>query len=267
MRCASYCTADSYNIDELAKYFRNEGFDPKFYGNVIHVHNGDDQEGGEIFCFHFGCVTFWGTTEEEENQYLEKLKAYEGSPLIHRTHDDSSTFELGDETAINEEEDKIILESDDVLVKLALSYGLSQSVKLAAFEASVDQTIENTRYLSAELAEKGKISLSRKKLAQGIGLLFTERNSINLHSDILDTPEFFWRRPRYEPYYHLASSYMDITTRLDILNRRLDVIHDLYEILSNELKHTHASFLEIVIIFLILWEVIMVIIKDFCKWV
>jgi uncharacterized Rmd1/YagE family protein len=148
-----------------------------------------------------------------------------------------------------------------------MAHGLSQSVKLDVFENTIAQTIESTRYLPAELAEKGKISLSQKKISQKVGALFAERNSVNLHSDILDTPEFFWRRPRYEPYYHMASQYMDISTRLDILNRRLDVIHELYDILSNELKHSHSSRLEWVIILLIVTEVIMHIIKDFLKWI
>ena len=65
----------------------------------------------------------------------------------------------------------------------------------------------------------------------------------------------------------MASNYMDIATRLDILNRRLDVIHELYEILSNELKHAHSSYLEWVIIWLIVSEVVMHLLKDIFKWV
>jgi uncharacterized Rmd1/YagE family protein len=271
MRCSSYCTAEYYNIDNLSKYLRNEGLDPKFYDDVIHIHKyRPDEEGlsaiGDIFYFPYGCVVFWNFSEEEELQYLEDLKPYEQKSVEDFIYE-ASNFVYGSETTIHEEEDEIVLENDDVLLKLSMAHGLSQSVKLDVFENSIATTIESTRYLPAELAEKGKISLSQKKISQKIGALFAERNSVNLHSDILDTPEFFWRRPRYEPYYHMASQYMDIITRLDILNRRLDVIHELYDILSNELKHSHSSRLEWVIILLIVTEVIMHIIKDFLKWI
>jgi uncharacterized Rmd1/YagE family protein len=63
----------------------------------------------------------------------------------------------------------------------------------------------------------------------------------------------------------MASQYMDISKRHDILNRRLDVIHELYEILSNELKHSHSSRLEWIIILLIVSEVILTILKDFWR--
>lgn len=265
MRCSYYCVGDIYDIDELAKFLREEGREPKFYDNVIHIHkDGDEEHGGDVFIFPYGCAIFWGLEEEEENQILDNIRPYVGYPLMFPMHD-LSTFHYGDITIIEEEDDEIVLESDDILIKLSLSHGLSQSVKLEWFEESVSRTIERTRHLPEELARKGKIYMSRKKLSKKIGALFSERNSINLHSDILDTPEFFWRRPRYEPYYLMASEYMDITTRLDILNRRLDVVHELYDILSTELNHRHSSRLELIIILLILIEVVVVLHKEVLK--
>lgn len=266
MRCSYYCVGDIYDIDELAKYLREEGREPKFYDNVIHFsRENEDETLGHVFIFPYGCAIFWGFEEEEEHLILDGLRAYVGYPLVFPTHD-QSTYHYGETTLIEEEEDEIILESDDVLIKLSLSHALSQSVKLEWFEESVSRTIERTRHMPEELARRGKIYMSRKKLSKKIGALFAERNSINLHSDILDTPEFFWRRPRYEPYYHMASDYLDITTRLDILNRRLGVIHELYDILSSELNHRHSSRLELTIILLILIEVVVLLRNEFLKF-
>ncbi len=261
MRCASYCTAENYDIDELAKYFRKEGFDPKFYDNVIHIHKpremSDQHEHDlEFFIFPYGCISAWGLNEEEEISFIDSIKEFQINPLQDYTVD-TSNYDYGDETNIEEEEDAMVLESTDPLIKLSLSHGLTQSVKLEAFELKIAKTIEKTRNLPDELAKMGKISMSRKKLSQKIGALFAERNSINLHSDILDTPEFFWRRPKYEILYRMAFEYMDIHQRMDILNKRLNVIHELYDILSNELKHAHSSRLEWIIILLIVSEVIM----------
>jgi uncharacterized Rmd1/YagE family protein len=266
MRCSYYCVGDIYDIDELAKYLREEGREPKFYDNVVHFsRENEDQTLGHVFIFPYGCAIFWGFEEEEENLILDELRGYVGYPLVFPTHD-QSTYHYGDTTTIEEEDDEIILESDDVLIKLSFSHALSQSVKLEWFEESVSRTIERTRHLPEELARKGKIYMSRTKLSKKIGALFAERNSINLHSDILDTPEFFWRRPRYEPYYHMASDYLDIITRLDILNRRLGVIHELYDILSSELNHRHSSRLELIIILLILIEVVVLLRNEILKF-
>jgi uncharacterized Rmd1/YagE family protein len=271
MKCISYCTADSYRVKELIKYLNENNFNPELYDDVVHIriyNKAADDYPGDVFIFPIGCVIFWGVREEVRNQILDFIQLYEiDSFPLHAQDTATYIYNSGEKTHIHEEEDKINLETDDVLIKLSMSHAFAQSVKLIHFEDSVMETIKNSRYLTEELAKYGKTSLSRKQLSQKIGTLFVERNSINLHSDSLDTPEFFWRKPRYEPYYIMAAAYMDITTRLQILNRRLDVIHELYDILSEELKHLHSSRLELVIIYLIVIEVVLVLLKDFLQWV
>lgn len=273
MRCTSYCTAEYYDIDNLAKFLRIKGMEPKFFDEVIHIGMGAQGEETDVFFFPYGCIIVWENDEEDNDiNLLQEVKPFETSPLA-RPIEDICSYHYNEaegeteKTFINEEEDDIVLESNDKLVKLSLSHGFAQSVKLTGLEESVARTIKSTRFLSDELATSGKILLSRRKLAQQIGSLFAERNSINLHSDILDTPEFFWRRPRYEQYYNMAAEYMDIKTRIDILNKRLDVIHELYQILSEELNHAHSSRLELTIICLIVMEVVLVLLKDFFHWV
>jgi uncharacterized Rmd1/YagE family protein len=264
MRCSSYCTASTYRIDDLAKLLREKDLDPKFYDDVIHIERMDEGGKGHVFFFPYGCVVFWGLETDLESEFLHLLKDFSHDPRPHIIHDEC-TFNYSDMTAIHEEDDEILLETEDDLIVLSISYGLSQSVKLTACEESINYTIQKTRHLPDELAKLGKITLSRKKLSQKLGALFAERHSINLHNDVLDTPEFFWRRPRYEPYYQMSAAYLDIQTRTEILNRRLGVIHELYGILADELKHLHSSRLEMIIIFLIVIEVIVAILKDILK--
>jgi uncharacterized Rmd1/YagE family protein len=160
------------------------------------------------------------------------------------------------------EEDEIIVQNKNTLTKLAISHGIAQSVKLTIFEDLIQKTIDHTKHLPSELARKGKIHLSRKEISQKMGELFIERNFINLHSEILDTPEFFWDHPELEPFYRRTSHYLDVSKRVEVLNKRLNVVHELFEILSNELNHQHSSRLEWTIIFLIVIEVIIALLRD-----
>jgi uncharacterized Rmd1/YagE family protein len=260
MKCTSYCTADSYDTVGLIKYLQEHNYKPTLYDDVIHVkidNKGIDNQAIDIFILPIGCIIFWGGGNEVREEIIRLVKSYEVNSLpLYALDKTAYEYNDSEETHINEEEDKVILESDDVLIKLSMTHAFAQSVKLIHFEGSVMQTIKKSRHLTDELAIQGKTSLSRKQLAKKIGAMFAERNAINLHSDSLDTPEFFWRKPRYEPYYQMAAAYMDITTRLQILNRRLDVIHDVYTILADELKYLHTSRLEWIVIFLIGTEVV-----------
>jgi uncharacterized Rmd1/YagE family protein len=160
------------------------------------------------------------------------------------------------ENSIDEERNEITLKENGVFAKLSVSYGLAQSVKLNALEKSVSELLKQTSPLQKELAATGTVSLSKKKISKQIGFLFNERYSINLHSDILDTPEFFWRKPSYEPLYLMTADFQDIQVRQNILNHRLDMIHELYTLLSNELNNRLSIRLEYIIIFLIGIEVV-----------
>lgn len=264
MRCASYCTAESYDIHALRHFFDEKGAQVKMHDEVLHVFYPNDNGQSDIFFFPYGALIAWNMGEGEERELIAALKPFEVNSLP-KSVEDTFRYAIGADTEVNEEEDLMIFGEDDPLIKLSFSHGLSQSAKLATFEESIVQTIQQTRHLPMELARTGRISLSRKKLSQQLGELFEERNSMNLHSDIMDIPEFFWRRPKYEPYYLMAAKYVDIQTRLEIVNKKLDVIHDLYDVLSQQLNHLQTARMELVIILLIAIEVLLVVAKDILK--
>ena len=259
MRCASYCTGTAYNIKELYEALQTKAETAHLYDEVAFISLSSEHT---MCVFAYGAAVFWGYTPAEEKIALNEISSFLSNPITN-IQEDAFVYEYGAETLIEEEEDRIILQSNDPLLKISLSYGLSQSVKLSNFEYEIDQTIQSTRHLPAELSQKGKISLSRKKISQHLGKLFSQKNSINLDSYALDTPEFFWKRPRFEPFYQQAVEFLDIAVRLNILNGKLNLVHELYEMLSNELKHAHSSFLEWIIIILIVVEVVISIINEF----
>lgn len=265
--CVCYCTAQEFNMPGVFAWFKERlprEKDLQSYHGVLHVHLGDDARRGHIFVFPYGAIVFWGVDSHDEASYLKALKAFSVNQLEENLHD-LVLYQItskGD-TRVSDDEDSLIIAGDDALVFLSLSYALSQSIKLIALENSALATIEATQHLPQELKDKGETSLSRKHLAKEVGALYIERSSINLRSDILDIPEFFWRRPQYESYYLMAYEYMDIGKRLDILNRRLDVIHELYDVLSSELQHIHSSRLEMIIIILIVIEVVIELGREF----
>ena len=67
----------------------------------------------------------------------------------------------------------------------------------------------------------------------------------------------------------MARKDCDLHKRTDILNKRLDVLKELFEMLSSELHNQHSSNLEMIVIWLIVLEVVLeigwnIIIKDIC---
>ena len=259
MRCTSYCTASSYDLPRLHQVSQKVGT-TQLYRDLLHVQIREERKiRGDIFYFSYGAMVLWGFEVEEELKILESVKEFEGEPVA-KMEIDEFTFTYGD--AMKIEEDEIVLPNKSVLAKLAISQGIAQSVKLTTFEDLIQKTIAHTKRLPIDLANKGKIGLSRKEISQKMGEIFIERNFINLNAEILDTPEFFWEHPELEPFYRRTVHYLDVGKRVEVLNKRLTVIHELFEILSNELNHQYSSRLEWTVIILILIEVVIALLRD-----
>lgn len=263
MDCLAFCVAESYLLKPLFESMRHK-HKATMYREVVHLAVDNGESRAHLFCFSFGATVFWGFTHEGAEKFLRELSEFE---LQHsdEIEIDEFTYIYGNNAKIAD--DEISLPDNDILTKLAFSHGIAQSVKLGLFETRIQKTFNNNKHLPEDLALRGKIPLSRREIRKKIGELFIERSSINLRSDVLDTPEFFWEYPEYDHIYRVTSLYLDISTRVEILNKRLDVIHELFEMLGSELNHQHSSRLEWTIIILIVIEVVLVIAKDILKWI
>lgn len=261
-RCVSYCTANSYDLTGLVHSFKRRGYLIRQSRDVLHV--AFTRKLADIFFFSHGSFICWGFTKHQEQKWVEYVKAYEINSLT-QIQVDHFGYRYGEETSMDSYErfklDVITLDSDNPQVKLAISYGLAQSVKLEMFEEAIQETIRKNAHLPEEMAKKGLISLSRRSILRRIGEIFITRSSINLNSEYLDVPEFFWRNPHLEAFYVMVKKFLDIPNRVMSLNQKLDVLQELLGILSGQVQHRHSSLLESIIILLIFIEIIISLIQ------
>jgi uncharacterized Rmd1/YagE family protein len=149
--------------------------------------------------------------------------------------------------------DAITLSSNRASEKLAVSFAMAQSSKLDVFEERVEETIRETKHVPQNLATTGSIQYSQSDISKLIGRLFIEvgggpnhgegpnakhltlcarvacqRSDVNLNSDMLDEPDFFWEDDEYEPLYKKVMKYLSVDNRVQILNTRLDILRELY---------------------------------------
>lgn len=250
MRCSSYCTARSYDLLKVYQAYSQQ-YQIKRLSDVLILNS----QNSFIFIFSYGCLVFWNHTEKDEHDFIKTMKPFSlGKPVY-----ENDVFDYTIEKKQLVKDDTIALDRTQPLdyQMLSVSYALSQSAKLGVFEDRIEGTIEETKSLPLELSLKGKISLSRKNLAKKIGALILERNSVNLHTDILDTPDFFWDNPEYDPLYQMTRADMSLENRTAVLNTRLDIVRELFDMIRDELNNKHSSMLEWIIIILIFIEVSM----------
>lgn len=256
LRCVSFCTANSYDILGLASFFKKKGYFIRLTRDALHVTN--LKRPGDIFFFNNGCFVCWGFKKHFEERLIMYVKPFALHSLSH-IETDHFFYQYGQETTIDTQEkhrlDIITLDSEEAQIKLAISYGLAQSIKLETFEEAIQEAIKKNNHLPEEIATRGIISLSRRAIFKRIGEIFLVRSSINLNIEYLDAPEFFWRNPNLEPYYIIVKKFLDIPSRVMALNQKLDVLQELLHILNSQVQHRHSSLLESIIILLIVVEI------------
>jgi len=139
--------------------------------------------------------------------------------------------------------------------KLAFSAGLARSVKLASLETLLDSHLNSTKHFPTLLLRGKKLPVNREGVLRSLGELLVLRGELNLHSELLDSPEFCWTSPSMEQLFDRISRNLDVRPRIQIFNKKLDYANELAVVLREHLKENHSLKLEWIIIILIAIEV------------
>jgi len=259
-RLSAYCTCQRYSIDHvILKLTPEYGSNLTVYSDILEVKGAHH----EIYVFGYGCVVYFNVTEAAERKFNEDVL---GPLAVHQlTVNEFEDFEYnyGEKSLVVN--DTITLESVESLEKLSVALALAQCVKLNVYEEEIEKEIASNQDLPQMLAREGRITLSQHEISKKIGKLFIVRNDVNLHFDVLDTPEFFWEQDRYKPVYDRLFKYLELGKRVELLNNRLEIMKELFDMLSEQLENKQAARLEWIIIWLIVIEVVMMVLSDVLK--
>ncbi|CAK7230616.1 Sad1-interacting factor 3 [Sporothrix bragantina] len=228
----------------------------------------------EMFVFSYGVVVFWNFTEHQEKDILADLAFAEEeaststSParsLVTRPLDeaDFETEEFHFEYSASVQRPRVfndmitLLPRSDHMVKLTISHAIAQSTKLCFFEEKMSETMQDAQHVPKRLALTGELNMSRTEIVKILGNLFKNRVDINLSSNILDVPNFFWdAEPTLHPLYVAIREYLEIDPRIQVLNERCRVFLDLAEILADSVADAKMSYITWIIIILIVVSIL-----------
>jgi uncharacterized Rmd1/YagE family protein len=231
-----------------------------FEDSLYRISNPKSQE---VFVFDFGAAVFWGFSRGEEANLLKTFRMF-----VTKGGVDKEEFLSGEDDMAfitSPQEDNISIANDFITLpdyspvkqRLSVSFAIAQSSVLAIFEARIEHKVEEYKYIPETLAAYGKVHLSERQLGIMIGEVFVIRHDVNLHTEILDTPAFFWKEEMHEENYHMVMEYLEMSGRTSILNKRLDLLRELLDVLQHQMENEHGVKLEWIVIWLIVVEVVL----------
>jgi uncharacterized Rmd1/YagE family protein len=241
---------------------RKESLDETQLGNTEEMTNIGWAGTQEVFIFEFGSAVFWGFSRGEEAPILAAIRKFVIRGAVEPIEFEECEDDMAFVTAPSVEKisigNDVIVLPDETMSKqrLAVSYAIAQSTVLSIFEARIEKKMEDYKYIPETLAAHGSVDLDQKVLGKMIGEIFVIRHDVNLHSDILDTPDFFWEEDKFEPEYKMVMRYLEMNGRVEVVNKRLDLLRELLDVLQEQMEANHAVTLEWIVIWLIVIEVL-----------
>jgi uncharacterized Rmd1/YagE family protein len=260
MECLSYCIASSIDLTRLDAHLKKSPYEYHAIRSrdVLKITHSEVPD-AQIFVFKNGTVVSWGIKRYQISHYLDIIRSF-GDKLVTLLVRDEFSYQIGDRIAIEPHDyfdvDCLTIDGDNDEVRLSLSYGFSQSAKLQYFETIIEVLIEKYNPMMRSLSHKGEMPVTRKQIRQVIGEILGAKSEMNLISNFLYHPKYFWQHPTLEEYYTMMERYLHIQRRVNAINHRLDTLNEIFEMFQGYLETRHSHSLEIIIIILISIEII-----------
>ncbi|XP_073339652.1 required for meiotic nuclear division protein 1 homolog [Pagrus major] len=270
MQCIAFATADQYHLPTLCHDLMSHGFQeidlPRDASNVLVISTdmtAKQDDDAVMFFFREGSVVFWNVEEKTLKRVMRILEHHEIQPyevaLVHWENEEIN-YRVGEGNTKLERGDFILndqMNQDEaVLEKFAFSNALCLSVKLAIWEVALDNFVESIQSIPETLKSGKRVKLSSAEVMKKIGELFTLRHCINLRSDLLITPDFYWDRENLEKLYDKTCQFLSINRRVNVVNEKLEHCTQLTDLMRSHLSEKHSLRLEWMIVILITIEVL-----------
>lgn len=259
MYCISFCIGQKLDLAALEKTVRvncNQNLMRKKGVLAISLENN-----ANIFFFQNGTMVSWQLKRYQCTPWIELATPHCQQPMAAKTIlKDEFSYQISDKTTISPHDyfniDCLTLEEDCDDIKLSISYGLSQSIKLNFYESRLERLISESMPMMETIKQKSFRKISKRTLQKAIARQLIEKSELNLISNFHYQPSFFWQHPNLESFYHLTANYLDVKERITTLNKRLDVLNEIHDVVLSYNETLHSSRMEIIIIVLIAIEII-----------
>jgi uncharacterized Rmd1/YagE family protein len=211
---------------------------------------------GIAVVFRYGAVVLIGMTAPEQEELLATVR-----PRITREYglrdDESATIE-----ASAEPEDHIP-PGGPICVKtmsaerlLVVADALAKSVALAHDEREVATVFDMIEPFAGALARNGRTPGGRRAMLRHIGNALLVKHRLSGRVAVGEKPDVLWDRPDLERLYARLEDEYELKERAGVLDRKLAVIAETAQALTDLIDTARALRLELAIVLLIVFEIV-----------
>jgi uncharacterized Rmd1/YagE family protein len=220
---------------------------------------------GYAVLFRYGVAVLIGLSHIEEDETIRGLR-----PRIvgafEQIEDEAATIEIAPG------QDDQIVPGGAIMIKdtspprlVVVADVLAKNVALAHDEREVSRVFEIVEPLAAELARSGRTPFNRSKMLQLIGQALLVRHRMSGRVAVEEKPDVLWDRWDLERLYARLDDEYELKERADVLTRKLEVVGETAQALTDLIDASRSVRLEVMIVLLIVIEVLFTLYEFFIK--
>jgi uncharacterized Rmd1/YagE family protein len=210
---------------------------------------------GLVTLFRYGVAVIMCMSPQEEAETLRSLQPRLIRP-VPVVEEETLLIEVAPD-----KEDQILPGGPMILRNatpdrlIVIADALSKSVVLARDEREVASVFELVEPFARELAEGGRVTATRRTILKHIGNALLVRQRVSGRVAVAEKPDVVWDRQDLERLYARLQDEYELEERAETLSRKLSVIADTAEVLTDIIDTRRSLRLEIAIVVLIAIEI------------
>ncbi|HEX5338390.1 MAG TPA: RMD1 family protein [Gallionella sp.] len=214
-----------------------------------------DADGSVAVLFRYGVVVVFGVRSLDEARFVDTLK-----PLLTNPYPAPEIEEMEIHcgmSSLGVQSGAVSLDVISLEKLQVIADALSKNLVLTQYEKKVAGEFDKIEPLAQELAMYGKVSADSKKLLSKIGHMLLIEHRMVGRAEIGDKPETLWDFPQLEGLYASLEDEFELKERQSALDRKLGLISDTAQTLSDVWDNRQLHKLEWYVIGLILFEIVL----------
>jgi uncharacterized Rmd1/YagE family protein len=211
---------------------------------------------GFVALFRYGVAVTLCLSANEEEQVLRDLQTRLVRPIV-PSEEETLLIELAPD------KDDQILPGGPLMLKaitpehlIVIADALSKSVVLARDEREVAGVFDVVEPFAQRLAENGRINAGRRTILKHIGNALLVQHRLSGRVAVTEKPDVVWDRQDLDRLYARLEDEYELRERAEALSRKLSVIANTAEILTDTIDTRRSLRLEIIIVVLIAIELL-----------
>lgn len=221
---------------------------------------------GKAMLFKFGAVVFFDMTPIEEDELIHGLTRRIIQPLDVREIETAKIVIGPEEESVLPGAVGIRLRKADPEQLLLVGEALAVSVALADDERRISVAFENIEPVAGTLMQRRLPSDRRPRMLEQIGEALLIQKRLASRVDLDAKPDVLWDHPELERLWARLVDEYDLTARARAVERKLVVIRETADTISDLISTRTSHRLEIYVIILIALELILAFYDHLPKW-